>query len=152
MMECKQCGCEIAPPKKQFCSRACSGKWRALNVYGDKYTNKYRAASPRNFLMCLAKKKKERRDLTVDYLEKLYEAQDGKCALTGFTMTYITGEGRVPTNISIDRIDSSVGYVDGNTQLVCVQANKMKAELTERELLLWAEAIVGTGGRKKKGK
>lgn len=141
-MECKQCGCEIAPPKKEFCSRHCSGKWRRNNVYGDKYTNKYRAASPRNFMMCLCKKKKERRDLSVDILMEIYEKQEGKCALTGIEMTYITGEGRIPTNISIDQVVPSAGYTPDNIRLVCTQANKMKMELTDADLLTWAKALV----------
>lgn len=141
-MNCKQCGCDIAPPKRMFCTRACSGKWRALNVYKDKFTYKYRSISPRNFMMCLCKKKKERRDLSVDYLMELYDAQGGLCALTGMEMTYIAGEGRIPTNISIDQIVASGGYVEGNIRLVCIQANKMKMELTDEDLLIWAKALV----------
>lgn len=71
----------------------------------------------------------------------LYEDQDGKCALSGYNMTYITGQGRVPTNISIDRIDSNMGYVEGNIQLVCRQSNVMKMELTMEQLAEWCEAI-----------
>lgn len=143
-MICKQCAIGIEPPKKMFCSRKCSGAWRALNVYHDKYTYKYRAASPRNFLMGLAKKKRERRDLTVDYLFDLYNKQQGLCAVSGRVMTYIAGEGRVPTNMSIDRINSNIGYVEGNIQLACVQANKMKMELTREELYSWCKDIIET--------
>jgi hypothetical protein len=57
-------------------------------------------------------------------------------------MTYQSGIGRVPTNISIDRIDSSLGYDPSNIQLVCVQANKMKAELNQKELVSWCSDIV----------
>lgn len=79
--------------------------------------------------------------MSLDFLEDLYNKQNGKCAISGFDMTYITGSGRVPTNISIDRIDSNIGYVRDNVQLVCIQANKMKAELTMKELKTWVEAI-----------
>jgi hypothetical protein len=144
MTTCKQCGCDIEAPKREFCSRHCSGKWRRNNIYGDKYTLKYRAASPRNFMMCLCKKKKERRDLSIDTLMEIYERQEGKCALTGIEMTYTTGEGRVPTNISIDQIIPSAGYTPDNIRLVCTQANKMKMELTDADLLTWAKALVQT--------
>jgi len=58
-------------------------------------------------------------------------------------MTYIAGSGRVNTNISIDRIDSSVGYVRGNVQFVCDVVNRMKQELLQEELLLWCKRILG---------
>ena len=80
----------------------------------------------------------------------LYEKQEGKCALSGRTMTYQTGEGRVPTNISIDRIDPKIGYELGNIQLVCIQANKMKAELSGNELRDWCLDIVNTNDKRKK--
>lgn len=138
-MNCKMC--EIETDRPMFCSRSCSQKYRRKFVYGDKFTNKYRAASPRNFLQGLAKKKADIRNLTVEYLFDMYQKQNGLCALSGKEMTYITGSGRVPTNISIDRIDSNIGYDEGNIQLVCVQANKMKQELTGSELTDWCECI-----------
>lgn len=52
-------------------------------------------------------------------------------------MTYIAGSGRVNTNISIDRIDSDVGYVRGNVQFVCDIVNRMKQDLSQAELLIW---------------
>jgi hypothetical protein len=124
-----------------FCSRKCSGKWRRNNVYGDKYTNKWRASSPRKFLSSSLGKKKDRENLSLDYLMFLYDSQQGKCALSGREMTYITGQGRVPTNISIDKIDPSRGYVEGNVQLTCRQANIMKMELNANELTSWCEDI-----------
>jgi hypothetical protein len=124
-----------------FCSRKCSGTWRRNNVYKDKYTNKWRASSPRKFLSSSLGKKKDRENLSLDYLMSLYDSQQGKCALSGREMTYITGQGRVPTNISIDKIDPLCGYVEGNVQLTCRQANIMKMELNANELTSWCEDI-----------
>lgn len=148
-MICKQCETPIAPPRREYCSRHCSGKWRRNNIYKDKYTNKYRSLSPRNFLMCLCKKKANRRDLDVDELVAIYEKQKGLCALSGREMTYITGQGRVPTNISIDRINPDLGYIPGNIQLTCVQANKMKMELSQEDLLSWCQDILETTTKRK---
>lgn len=58
-------------------------------------------------------------------------------------MTYVAGSGRVNTNISIDRIDSSAGYVRGNVQFVCDVVNRMKQDLRQKELLLWCNRILG---------
>lgn len=57
-------------------------------------------------------------------------------------MTYSAGAGRVNTNISIDRIDSSVGYVRGNVQFVCDVVNRMKQDLSQVELVLWCNRII----------
>lgn len=144
---CINCGCEFETHigKKVSCSRKCSQTWRQKNVYKDRYSVVHRSASPRNFLRALATKKLERRKLDIDFLMKLYENQDGKCAISGKEMTYQSGRGRIPTNISIDRIDSNFGYEVDNIQLVCIQANKMKAELNMDELQDWCAAILLKG-------
>lgn len=128
--------------KKVSCKRQCSLAYRYKTKYGNQYVFKYRSASPRNFLQSLAKKVKSRRDLSVDNLFELYEKQKGLCALSGREMTYISGKGRIPTNISIDRIDNTIGYEIDNIQLVCRQANQMKMELTHLELSKWCNDIV----------
>lgn len=51
-----------------------------------------------------------------------------KCAYTGQPM--VRGEGHSnPDNLSIDRIDSSKGYVKGNVVACTVHANKVKAAI-----------------------
>jgi hypothetical protein len=76
------------------------------------------------------------------YLLHIYEQQQGLCALSGVKMTYIAGNGRVPTNISLDRINSSVGYLRGNVQFVCDVVNRMKQDLTQIDLVMWCERIM----------
>lgn len=66
-----------------------------------------------------AKKEGKGFTLTQEQLKDLYIHQDGKCAVTGFPMTYIlTHEKRYFYNISIDRIDCSKGYSNDNVRLV----------------------------------
>lgn len=139
---CKYCEKVIYPPKRIYCSNGCKSNWNGKFKYGNKYTFKYRSANPRNFLQGLSKKIKERRDLSIDFLYELFLIQNGKCAISGRDMTYIAGEGRIPTNISIDRINSSIGYEEENIQLVCRQANVMKMELSHEELYSWCEDIL----------
>jgi len=69
--------------------------------------------------------------ITHEYLIEIYEKQKGICAVSGITMTHASYGTRdvtnkYPYNISIDRIDSSKGYVPGNVQLVCCIINHMK--------------------------
>lgn len=71
------------------------------------------------------------KEIKVDkyYLYDLYSMQDGKCAITGREMTFKkpgSKKKRVATNCSVDRIDSSKGYVKGNIHLVCGAENISK--------------------------
>lgn len=88
-----------------------------------------------------SKNKNTYNDLTLDYLMYLWEKQNGKCALTGIPMTYKFYEGRVNTNLSVDRIDSTKGYNKNNVQLVCMAANQMKNDLSIEEFIEMCEAV-----------
>lgn len=63
-------------------------------------------------------------------------------------MTYAAGHGRVNTNISIDRIDSAVGYIRGNVQFVCDVVNRMKQDLPQEQLFLWCRRILEASDEK----
>lgn len=78
--------------------------------------------------------------ITVPFLVDLLERQDGKCALSGLPMLTTThrderpGDERCnPSKLSIDRIDSSLGYTEDNVQLVRWRVNSMKMEMTSAE-------------------
>ncbi len=58
-----------------------------------------------------------------DYVWALWESQGGLCALSGLQMVY---KFKDLCAVSIDRKDSSLGYVPGNVQLVCQWVNKAK--------------------------
>lgn len=81
-------------------------------------------------------------DLTYDYIVKLWHNQKGICALSGISMTYALQEGRVPTNVSIDKIDRTKGYIQGNIQLVCMACNQIKSDLTDLEMYNFCKKIV----------
>lgn len=109
-----------------------------------------RSSSAKNFMSGVlnhAAKRKQHLGFNIDlvYLLQIYWQQNGRCAITGVEMTYSAGKGRVATNISIDRIDSSLGYVRGNVQLVCDIANRIKQDLSHDELKLWCQRILEHG-------
>ena len=142
---CINCGVEIFGKSTQkFCNnQTCGVAWRNKNVYRYKYTYSHRNKSTENFMKTLLSKKiKDRENLTIDDLNSLWILQDGKCAISGAKMTAIAGQGVVDTNISIDRIDSSKGYLKDNIQLVCRMVNHMKSNRTSEQLYSWCKAIV----------
>ena len=59
----------------------------------------------------------------------VWEEQDGICPFTGWSMILPDNnhdgwvQGPNPRNASIDRIDNSKGYIQGNVRYICVMAN-----------------------------
>lgn len=81
-------------------------------------------------------------DITLQYLKELLIEQDSCCAISGIKMTHLLSAGRVPTNLSIDRIDSSVGYTRGNVHFVCMAVNQMKSNLSMDLLIYFCKQII----------
>jgi hypothetical protein len=117
-------------------------KEKQPETYADKIVKKH--SSAKNYISTLlnhcSKRKNKDSNLDIGYLLDLYEKQKGFCGLSGIEMTY--EYGKKTTNISIDRIDNSKGYLKGNVHFVCYLSNVMKSEFTIQELLYFAEKIV----------
>ena len=72
-----------------------------------------------------AKRKNREHTLDLQYLVDLWNKQEGVCALTGVSMLR-TMKAREPRTASLDRIDNSKGYIQGNVQFVTTWANRSK--------------------------
>ena len=96
------------------------------------------------------KKVHSREALTPEILYELYTKQNGRCAISGKMLTAKRGVGRVAANVSLDRIDNSLGYTRENIQLAALKANEMKGDGTEEQLLDYCVSIIETIGRPKK--
>lgn len=77
--------------------------------------------------------------LTSDYLWNIFLSQNRRCVLSGielfFTKNNNTSKYRKETTASLDRIDSSKGYVKGNVQWVHKDINKMKLNKSDKEFI-----------------
>jgi hypothetical protein len=64
------------------------------------------------------------------------------CPLLGVELKYDIKDGNVDDYYSIDRIDSSLGYVKGNIQIISNLANTMKNKSTKEQLITFAKNVL----------
>lgn len=69
-------------------------------------------------------------EVSIEYVWSLFVLQRRKCALTGRDLQF--GKNRTA---SLDRINSSLGYVEGNLQWVSVQVNMAKKNMSEADFV-----------------
>jgi hypothetical protein len=79
--------------------------------------------------------------LTMDELTQILLASKGLCALTGIPFR-IDAPKRDPFSISVDRIDSSLGYSYGNVRLVLLAVNLAMSHWGEEALMTISRALV----------
>lgn len=123
---------------KNLCCLKCQGE----------YTNRWRkqkaADNNLRFLISSSKNRAKQLDrvfeLTEEILKKQLLKQNNKCFFTGrvFDKT---------TPISIDRIDSSLGYTHDNIQLVIYRTNMMKSNLSTEDFISLCREIANQHGR-----
>jgi len=93
------------------------------------------------------KEKKDIRELefaiTGDYINKIFLEQKGKCIVTNQNICsfYASRNATSPYVYSIDRIDNSLGYIEGNIRLTTKDANMCRGSLTVKE---FTELIVAS--------
>lgn len=85
---------------------------------------------------CNRKSRELEFDISIEYAWRLFEKQNRKCALSGVEIKF---EGYINdfknTTASLDRIDSSIGYVRGNIQWVHKTIQTMKWNLNQTEFI-----------------
>jgi hypothetical protein len=85
------------------------------------------------------------------YLWELYKTQNGLCALTGLPIVLEAKLKQQNVNwdvitASVDRIDSTLGYVNGNVWWVHKEINRLKNNYSLEELLYWSKLLLAKHG------
>jgi len=84
--------------------------------------------------------------ISIEYAWRLYQKQNAMCALSGCLLTH--GNLSAPASIrdkqrtaSLDRIDSTKGYIADNLQWVHKRINAMKSNMTDAEFVQWCKMV-----------
>jgi rubredoxin len=88
------------------------------------------------------KKRSKTIEITIDDLKELWDKQKGICPYTGWELILPKWKIRKsPKVASLDRIDSSKGYIVGNIQYVSVMVNYAKHDFLMEDMDSFCDAI-----------
>lgn len=119
----KSCGCrKLVNGEKHHLYKGCGQLPSSL------YNKLYEGAINRNLIF----------DVSIEYLWNLYLEQDKKCAISKVDIFFNPVKDRTS---SLDRIDSSIGYIEGNVQWVHKVINQMKWDYNQCEFINWCKLI-----------
>jgi len=80
--------------------------------------------------------------VTLKYLWEVYLRQSKKCALTGLPIQFSSKSNSFDGTASLDRIDSSRGYVQDNVQWIHKDVNQMKWNFDQCNFIHYCRLIV----------
>jgi hypothetical protein len=86
-------------------------------------------------------------DINIEDAWDLFIHQDRKCALSGVPLSFgRSTHDRANQTASLDRIDSDLGYVEGNVQWVHKVLNKMKGTMCASEFIKFCKKVAEYNG------
>lgn len=89
-----------------------------------------------------AKKRNLEFSITIEDTWNLFLKQDKRCALTGIVIGFGTSKRDVANRTaSLDRIDSSKGYIPSNIQWVHKELNMMKQGLSQAKFIEYCKLV-----------
>lgn len=159
IIQCQNCSKSFEKPLNEYtrriknnspmyCSRRCSGQ-KNISNFGEKRNTlppvgKYKANPFKYYLRNCKRRNRQEFDLSLDYLEEVWNNQEGICPYTKINLLLNTHSYRNPDIryvASLDRIDNSKGYIKGNVQFVSLAINYMKSNLTHDETMEFLKHI-----------
>lgn len=79
--------------------------------------------------------------VSIEHIWKLFVQQDRKCKISGVQLQFPSTINKRDGTASLDRIDRSRGYIEGNLQWVHKDVNEMKWDMSDKELIDWCKII-----------
>lgn len=112
----KSCGCNRYPQKSN------SKSWKGIGEIHKSYFNR---------LIFEANKRGYDFNLTLEYLWEIFIKQNRCCALSGMPLCFDSKTRKHDRTASLDRINNTIGYINGNVQWVHKDINMMKHAFNE---------------------
>ncbi|UOF80738.1 ribosomal L37ae protein family [Caudoviricetes sp.] len=140
---CSNCNSEQSYGRLDHYKAAVKGDWKCKKCSNSENTFKGRLG-PMSFTWFEVKRKggisrNLAWDLEPQDVLDMYYAQDGKCALTDWSIGW--AEKGLTATVSIDRIDSSEGYLKGNVQLLHKDVNMAKQQYSQEYFIEMCQAV-----------
>lgn len=120
--------------KTNNCGCAVRGKWKGMGRLSLTYFNRTKRGARKRGLSF---------KVTMPYLWRLYENQNGLCALTRLPIP-MPIHLYEPTEASLDRVDSSKGYTEENVQWVHKDIQRMKSDLSPKRFTELCQLVAQT--------
>lgn len=125
----KSCGCQLNESRTR----------KMYGVISSTFFNKIKAG---------AKARGIEFNITQEILNDLYQRQNGLCTLTGLPIFIkLSKNDELIGTASVDRIDSSIGYIPSNIQFVHKIINIMKQALPQEDFINWCHLVVKYANR-----
>lgn len=145
---CPQCGALQSYGRKGHLDDAVRGNWKCKSCsnHANNFKGKYQLI-PYTWFSMKEKSGISRGyqwDLTIEFIWEVYEKQGGVCALSGLPIGW--AEKGLTATASIDRIDSSEGYLKQNVQLVHKDINFMKQQYDQEKFIALCKAVADHTG------
>lgn len=92
-------------------------------------------------------RKRKQGDLDLVFLKELWDFQEGKCPYTGWPLKQMEKNyhkcqlPKTPDRASLDRVDSSKGYLKGNVRFISLMAQYAKNKFTDQEVVDFCKSV-----------
>lgn len=166
-LTCKNCKKKFEYSKKEFnrqskigrsigdfaCSISCSITYRNKNLTEDQRKaasirksqsnigNSYNKKGEFTYYLSKAKSRDPNMNIDEEYLQKLWDEQQQRCALSKIEIHLKNGKHKLDT-ASLDRINSSKGYIKNNVQFVAYAINLAKNNFRDEDVHQLLKCIV----------
>lgn len=90
------------------------------------YNYSWREKNPKKYMLQNAKSSAAKRGLEFNITEEDFEIPE-YCPVFGFKLALVCDQGVKDNKPSLDRIDSTKGYIKGNIQVISWRANNLKS-------------------------
>ena len=124
----KSCGC-----LKEELTGNSHHAWKGFGNIPGGFMSKYKNHAKRRGILF---------DLSLSYLDNLFQHQNGRCALTGKLLSFENYGYKNYANASLDRIDSNKAYIEGNVQWVDKDINFMKQSISQESFIKLCQSVV----------